>query len=302
MFRYWDDLRLLVTLRDSESLAEAAARLYRSPSALSHALRRLEKELGYRLVDRRGYRLQLTSAGKLWASQAGELVNAASHVARQAERLAQGWESELQIAVSDLLPLPPLFALLKRYYDQIPTVGLRVTREVLSGGWDALLAGRADLALGVPLDGRPDADVCIRSMGEIAFVFVCAIQHPLAKAVDPLYEDDLRRYRSVAAADTTQGLPARSLRILPGQRVLTVPDQVAKYQAIREGLGVGFLPAPLAKEGIDAGDFASPQLGISAPATHRLCYAWRKGETGKSLQRLLDLFANHRDFGFYLTS
>lgn len=276
-------------LRDLEAVARhgsvtgAAHALYRSPSTLSYSIRRLEEALSVTLLERRSHSARLTPNGEALAAEAKALLAHAERTERRMHLAQKGWEPSLTIAVSDLVPMGRVFALLGRFYREAPDTRVQIRREVLTGGWDALIASRADLAIGVPADGAPAIALETRPLAKVAFVFVVAPDHPLAEAPAPLTAEQVSRHRAVAASDTTRGLPARTLRILPGQPVLTVPDQSIKHEAIRRGLGVGFLPERMVTGDIERGRLVTPALGFSSGESHTLCYAWRAGETGMGL-------------------
>ena len=72
-----------------------------------------------------------------------------------------------------------------------------------------------------------------------------------------------------------------TVRLLPGQEAMTVPDMPAKIDAQLRGLGVGFLPTCLAQPYIDTGRLVVKQI---EHGEHKLqfCYAWRKsGKAGQ---------------------
>src|SRR5258708_28140004 len=58
-------LRAFVTVAETGAVGVAAARLARTQAAVSMQLRRLEEELGQRLLDRSPRGVQLTEAGQL---------------------------------------------------------------------------------------------------------------------------------------------------------------------------------------------------------------------------------------------
>jgi DNA-binding transcriptional LysR family regulator len=74
------------------------------------------------------------------------------------------------------------------------------------------------------------------------FVFAVAPHHPLADARRPLDDAELLHYRAVAVADSAQRLSPRTVNLLPGQDVLTVSTMSDKIEALRRGLGCGFVP------------------------------------------------------------
>ncbi len=59
-----DELAIFVRIVEEGSLARAAARLRRSPPAVTRALAALEERIGVRLVDRTTRRLAPTEAGR----------------------------------------------------------------------------------------------------------------------------------------------------------------------------------------------------------------------------------------------
>src|SRR5690625_5498588 len=66
-------LQVLRVLAEVGTLTEVAHRLAYTPSAVSHQLRTLSKDLGVRLVEPRGRGLVLTRAGQLLLDRSQEL-------------------------------------------------------------------------------------------------------------------------------------------------------------------------------------------------------------------------------------
>src|SRR4029079_18543482 len=69
-----EDLRALVEFADAGSIAGAAGRLYRTPSAITRQLQRLEAALGAELLDRSVKPPRLTSLGSRVLDQARDLL------------------------------------------------------------------------------------------------------------------------------------------------------------------------------------------------------------------------------------
>lgn len=286
-----ENLQVLDVIAREGSFAAAAEALHRVPSAITYVIQRLEESLGVEVFDRSGHRAALTPAGEALLREGRDLLCQAEAVGRKVQRVATGWEAELRIAVSDLIPFEPVLALCKDFSEIAPDTHLRLSREVLGGAWDALYAGRADLAIGAPGEVPSGGGFSIYPLGEVQFVFAVAPSHPLARAPEPLPMELIRQYRAVAAADSSRGLPPRTVGLLPGQPVLTVPDLQTKYEAQVRGLGVGYLP-----EHMIEGDVATGQLKVCATedgqgSRAQLFYAWPSRHLGKGLewfrQRLL---------------
>ena len=165
------------------------------------------------------------------------------------QRVAKGWETELRVAYDDVISAERLAPLIAEFYEQGSGTRLRFGAEVLGGCWDALLSGRADLAVGAPSDPPLEAGYTVRPMGEIEWVFAVAPTHPLASLGRPVSASDILGTRVVIVADSSRNLPPRSSGLAPGPDSLIVSTLQAKLACQIAGLGVGFLPAHLAARG-----------------------------------------------------
>jgi DNA-binding transcriptional LysR family regulator len=76
----------------------------------------------------------------------------------------------------------------------------------------------------------------------------------------------------------------RTINLLPGQDVLTVASMQAKIEAQLRCMGCGFVPEPLAREHIAAGQLVVKQVQ-RAPLVARLGYAWRSVPAGTSTRK-----------------
>lgn len=281
-----DSLEVLDAIASKGSFAAAAESLFRVPSAVTYTVRKLEEDLGVSLFNRSGHRAELTEAGAELLREGRHLLNAATELECRVRRVASGVETELAIAISDLFDFKAIFSILDAFYAQNFGTRIKLLREVYGGGWDALVSGRADIALGVPGDGPPGGGYTTMPMGTIEFVYAVSKHHPLANLAEPLQNIDILKYRSISAADSSRNLAPRTSGILTGQDVLAVPDMQAKLQAQIAGLGVGYLPKKLAERPIANGELVIKQV---AEPRHEVTsfLAWR-ANGGKAQQWLLE--------------
>jgi DNA-binding transcriptional LysR family regulator len=281
-----ESLAVIDAIARRGSFAAAAAELGRVPSALTYTVRRLEDELDALLFDRRGRRARLTPAGQELLQQGRALLRAADDLACRVREVASGWEVELRIALDAMVSFDRVRPMLDDFYRLGSPTRLRFSAEVLDGSWDALLSGRAELAIGVGHDA-PSAvfaagQFSSRPLGEMPFVYCVAPHHPLAGAQQPVPPEVLVGHRAVAVANTARALPARSAGLLSGQDLLTVATLEQKIAMQVAGVGCGFLPEPFARPHLAAGRLVALQLAQpQAPAVLR--YAWRTGTRSKAL-------------------
>jgi DNA-binding transcriptional LysR family regulator len=283
-----DLLQILDAIERHGSFTAAAAALHRVPSALSHAVAKLECDLGATLFRREGRRATLNEAGRTLLDDGRHLLRAAGELERRVQRIANGWEAELRIAIDAVIPVERLFPLLGEFYAAGHGTQIRLSGEVLGGTWDALATDRADLVIGASGDMPARSGIASRLLCTHSdFVFAIAPRHPLAAWPDRIPDSELQRHRAVVVADTSQELDARSIGLLDGQDILRVPDLRAKAGAQVAGLGVGHLPRWLAEPEIAAGRLVEKAVEAPRPVLP-LHIAWRTRHVGLALQWFLD--------------
>ncbi len=286
-------LTMMDAIARSGSFAAAARLLGKVPSALTYNVRQLEDALDVLLFDRRSRQATLTAAGRELLEEGRHLLEQMDAVASRVKRIATGWETQLGIAVDDVISRPTMLDLCSAFYAECavqartvraaqppadaataPPTRLRLRTEVMAGTWEALVTGQADLAIGVGTGREVPSGVTVKELGTVPFCFAVAPHHPLAKAKEPLADGEIVRHRAVAVADSAHRLAPMTVNLLAGQDVLTVSDMQAKIDALMLGVGCGFVPAPMARAAIAAGRLVAKPVQRAQP-TARLGYAWR---------------------------
>ncbi len=277
-------LLMMDTIDRAGSFAAAARELGKVPSALTYSVRQLEDALDVLLFDRRSRQAQLTAAGEELLREGRLLLQQMDAVANRVKRVASGWEAELTVTLDKAVAPKALFDLIEAFYELQPPTRLKMRSEVLTGTWETLVSGQADLAIGVPGDRLGQPGIRVEPLGEIEFILCVAPHHPLAKASEPLDPCELARHRIVAVADTAKGLEPTTVGILPGQDVLTVPTMAAKLEALLRGIGCGFLPKAMVEDHLSAGRLIHKQVDHPARRSP-IHYAWRQpsGPAGHAL-------------------
>jgi DNA-binding transcriptional LysR family regulator len=277
-------LAMMDTIARTGSFAAAARDMGKVPSALTYSVRQLEDALDVLLFDRGSRQATLTAAGHELLQEGRRLLQEIDAVANRVRRVATGWETELMIAVDDALARRALFDLIGAFYElradddpassAAPPTRIKLRSEVMSGTWEALLSGQADLAIGTSSLAAQSTTVHTELLGELEFVFCVAPHHPLAELPEPLSLAQIAQHRIVAVADTARSLDPMTIGVMPGQDVLTMPSMAAKLEAQLRGLGCGSIPEPLVRRHVEAG-----RLRIKATETgqrrSRLHYSWR---------------------------
>jgi DNA-binding transcriptional LysR family regulator len=278
-----DALIAVDTIARRGSFAAAAKELFRVPSTISYTVSKLEEDLGVQLFERFGPRVTLTPAGEELLKEGRYLLKAAGDLESRVRRVASGWETEFAIALDSMLSPAGLVDDIAAFYQVADQTRLRLIKEEMSGTWEALLSRRVDLLVGATGDGPSGGGYTAEPIGKVAFVFVVAPGHPLARIERPLGKADLGSYRAVAVSDSARQLPARTVGLLFGQDTLAVPDMQTKHQFQLAGLGFGFLPEAWVREDIARGLLVEKQVEEARP-DETLYLAWRTGEDGAALK------------------
>lgn len=276
-----EGIELLDAIARSGSFSGAGVLLDRVTSTVSYAVSKLEAELGVRLFLRHGPKVELTPAGRQLLEDGRVLLQAADDLECRVKRVADGWESEIRIAVDSLIPPLMFGSLLERFCRDAPDTRVKLMSEAMTGPWESLVDGRADLIVAV---GQGPAGGGYRSkrLTELQFGFCVAPQHPLADWPGVVPSDELRKHRVIVVSDSARRLPGRTVGLLRGQQMLAVPDMRTKYALQVAGLGVGFLPRLFVQTALQSGLLVDKQVEEPKP-DDQLLLAWRSAEHGKAL-------------------
>ena len=130
-------IRTFVIVAELGTVSKAAQRLRVAQPALSRQISDLEQELGFRLFDRVGRRLALTSGGEQFLGDCRGLLNHADAVGERAQLLRRGDTGVLKLAASPQHIESVLSQFLHRYAQRFPNVELKIIEA----------AGRESLAM-----------------------------------------------------------------------------------------------------------------------------------------------------------
>ncbi len=278
-----DSLNVIQAIVQQGSFAKAAAALHRVPSTISYTVSKLESALNIQIFERYGHKVRLTEAGAELHRYGSELLRVAYETESALSRISTGWEPELRLVVHDFFPEDKVIKLVKEFYQAAPNTRLSVKCEVLTGAWDALLSDRADMILAIGIDAPEVGGFSTIAVGECEFAFAVSPNHPLADHPEPIPEDEIRKYRAVAVADTALELPTKSVSLLPGQPVLTVSTPSLKIEAHLQGLGVGTLPKYNIRHHLAAGNLVEKRIESGTSWHYPVVYAWKNKRKGKAL-------------------
>lgn len=233
----------------------AAAKLRRSHSSVFAAVANLEAQLGLQLLDRTGYRVGLTAAGRAFHVRAQVFLSELGRLRSHARQLAMGEEHELRIVIGDLCPPAETLALLRRFFDDEPATRLHLHFEAISGPWERLFDDEADLILHhVDHSDMRLESIALFSGRLLPVVAPGFLAFEPGEAVTP---EQMREYVQCVIRDTARRSAGPDYFLVEGGRVWTVSDQLMKKEVILQGMGWGHMPTYLIAEELRDGRLVS---------------------------------------------
>jgi DNA-binding transcriptional LysR family regulator len=179
-------LRVFHAVAAERSFSRAAEKLYRTQPAVSMMVRRLEAELGERLIDRSGRELLLTDAGKLAFEYAERFENLQREMENAFAELRDNTAGRLTIGANESTTLY-LLRHIESYRKLYPRVKVRVQRSLSSLIPNQLISG--ELELGVISFDPGDIRLTSKVIYNDHLAFVVSPQHRLASRASVSIKD-----------------------------------------------------------------------------------------------------------------
>lgn len=248
------ELSCLLAVASEGGFQAAATRLHRTHPAVHSAIRQLEQRVGVALLDRTQYRVRLTEAGQAFAAHAATVIDQARRLSDFSEQLARGEESDLRVVVGDLTPTARVLPQLERFFAAWPRTRLHLHFEALSGPWERLHAGDADLI--VHHVDKSDARLEWAGLLQVTLVPVVAPRHLPFAVTRSLTPERMREAAQVLIRDSARDA-SRDYFVIEGARSWTVGDQHTKKELILRGMGWGHMPLHMVDKELRSGKLVS---------------------------------------------
>jgi len=271
----FDQLHTFLEIVRLKSFSKAAQTCYRTQPAISAQVRQLEQELRADLFERFGSRISLTTAGRIFAEHAEQMLELRRRAQDTIAELETNPRGELVIAANEatcIYILPTVFSV---YRGLFPAVQLQVDRSYASRVVEAVAENSADFGLTqLPVDEKRLQVVDIHKDE------ICAIVpagHPLAGR------------KSVEAQDVTvfylllpkQGKTRTRLNqwLEPVEERIRISMELDSTEMMKRfviaGLGVSFLAISNCREEVAAGRLEAISLAPE-PMMRRLGLIYRR--------------------------
>ena len=234
----WSLVRSFLAVVEQGSLLAAARQLQSSQPTIGRHVAELESQLGLVLFDRTGRGLVPTEAALRLANAGRAMQSGADQLARSVAGVDRSGAGTVRITASQPVScyvLPPLLAQMRL---SLPDVQVEL---VASNTVSNLLRREADIAVRMV---RPEqATVIARRVGKVA-IKACAHQDYLRRRGIPRHPSDLLSHDLIGGDrndETLKGFAARGFPVKREQFAFRSDDLIVVWQAVRAGLGIGFV-------------------------------------------------------------
>jgi DNA-binding transcriptional LysR family regulator len=151
------DLHYFVVVAEELHFARAAQRLFISQPALSQQIRRLEGELGFKLLERNSRGVKVTAEGRAFLTEAETVVQAANHAAEVGRALAEGATGHLRLSHLRTMPRGLPEHVVSEYQRRYPGVEINPDSGSTEQNLERIRGGQVDLAFVLgPLAEAPE--------------------------------------------------------------------------------------------------------------------------------------------------
>lgn len=239
-------LRMLCELRRLGTMGEVAEVLMMTHSAVSQQLAQLEKEVGYRLVEKAGRGVRLNDRGELLADYAAKMLALADE-AQAALKDRRDVAGLLKVATfqSALVGLiPTLVKILDRDY---PELSVEFVQFDVADGIAELLSHRVDVVIGEELPFAPTTDSPSLHREDL-YAEPMVLAYP--KGSTWFAAEDFAELESVPfllnPAGTVAGYWERNFCLAQGfvpTVLVESPDPLLQLNLVSQGVGVALIPS-----------------------------------------------------------
>ena len=140
-------LKMICTIVESNTVKEAAEKLFITQPALTNRIREAERRLNINLFARRRRKLVITTAGKRLLQSAKKILEELERAEYDIARLSDGIDQVLRIGLPHYASFKWLPDVVSYFHKELSNIELEITAEASISPLDALYNGDVDIAL-----------------------------------------------------------------------------------------------------------------------------------------------------------
>lgn len=246
------------------SFTLAAKDLFLTQSAVSHAIKALEDDVGTRLLDRVGRRVLLTQAGEQFLRHTEKILREMESARAGLDSLTKWGHGRLRVGASTTACQHILPAVLREFRQSYPRCVLRIEPGDHGHQLDLLRAGQVDIALMIEPPHTMLSEFAFVPIFQDELRFLVAPLHPWAK-LGRAPRETIESETLVLYNKTSQTFRLVSEYFRDEKLTLSNFIELGSMEAIKElvkiGIGAGVLAPWIARTELDNGSLVSLPLG-----------------------------------------
>lgn len=255
-------LRAFSVLARSGSFTQAARELHLTQSAVSHAMRALEEDVGCRLLDRVGKKATLTQAGEQLLMRAEKILAEMTMARDEIAQLGKWGAGRLRLGVAVTACHYLLPTVLREFKERFPACQITIDPGDTPQAIAALRAHRIDLALVLEPQGEPQLE--FRHLFTDDLQFIVSPLHPWAQA-QRVIESEIPRQSYILYEKTSYTFQMIHDYFRERDEVLFTFMELGNMEAIKElvklNLGISILAPWIARKEIAEKSLVALPLG-----------------------------------------
>jgi DNA-binding transcriptional LysR family regulator len=252
----WNLLRTFVMLAESRSVTEAAQKLRLAQPSVSTALKRLETNIGKKLIDRSPGHFRLTQAGELLYREAVDIQGSIFRLSTLMRDVTDEVQGHVKLAMASHVVCPLFDETLARFHAAHPKATLSIDVDTSREAIAAVAARSASFAICLVKERNPKLEY--RRLYREFFGLFCGPPHALFGKTN-LTRGDLAGHASVSFETDRLHDVLRPVTLMRaeadlGDRIVGTSSHLEEVRRmIIAGLGIGPLPAHVAQRDVDVG-------------------------------------------------
>lgn len=264
-------LKIVQSVYQTKTLVGASKALCLTQSALSQAIKKLEKQLGVVVWEKSGRTIQLTTAGLFLVDAANRILPQLEQLGHDVKKLSSGVVGHLRIGMECYPCYRWIRQIIGTYLTDWPDVDLDILKQFTFKGMQALLNHEVDILI------TPDAvshqGVVFYPVFDYEQVLVVANAHPFARRAY-IQPDDLKDQVLITYPIETHRLDIYKdfmtpNKILPTKHVY-IEDTDILLQMVAANRGVSALPRWLVEE--EQRQFGITPVSLGDPGVFQTIY------------------------------
>jgi DNA-binding transcriptional LysR family regulator len=246
------------------SFTLAANDLFLTQSAVSHAIKALEDDVGCRLLDRVGRRVLLTQAGEQFLRHTEKILREMEAARTGLELLTKWGQGRLRVGASTTACQHILPTVLREFRRSYPKCEIRIEPGDHGQQLDLLRGGHIDLAIVLEPPAQTRIEFTFVPLFQDELRFIVAPLHPWAKAgcapPESVEAETLVLYNKSSQTFRLVNEYFREEKIVLSN-VIELGSMEAIKELVKIGLGAGVLAPWIARAELESGSLVSLPLG-----------------------------------------